>query len=47
MKGENLFAVSRRAGHADAAFTMNRYGHRALDDQSVAAHVMDEFLIRE
>ena len=47
MKGENIFAVSRRAGHSDAAFTMNRYGHRALDDQSVAAHVMDEFLIRE
>ena len=44
MKGENIFAVSRRAGHADASFTMNEYGHRMLDQQSIAASVMDEFL---
>ena len=42
--GENMFTVSRRAGHASVAFTMDRYGHVLRESQGIAKGVMDAYL---
>ena len=39
--GVEIFTVSRRLGHSDTAFTMNRYGHLVPGMQRTAAHALD------
>ena len=39
--GVEIFTVSRRRGHSDAAFTMNRYGHLVPGMQGTAAQALD------
>jgi integrase len=40
----DIYAVSRRLGHADAAFTMNVYGHLLKGMQVTAAGAMDHLI---
>ena len=42
--GANLFAVSRRLGHASAAFTMDTCGHMLPGMQRAAAGALDHML---
>jgi len=42
--GADIYAVSRRLGHADAAFTMNVYGHLLKGMQATAAGAMDHLI---
>jgi len=46
MKGESIFVISRRLGHADATITMNLYSHLMKNQQSIAAAAMDEFILK-
>jgi len=39
--GVEIFTVSPRLGHSDAAFTMNRYGHLVPGMQGTAAQALD------
>ncbi len=42
--GADIFTVSRRLGHASAAFTMDVYGHLLKGQQRVAAEALDHLL---
>jgi integrase len=42
--GSEIYAVSRRLGHADAAFTMNVYGHLLKGMQATAAGAFDHLI---
>jgi integrase len=42
--GVDIFTVSRRLGHASAAFTMNVYGHLLKGQQRQAAEALDHLL---
>lgn len=44
MKGVDIFTVSRRLGHSNAAFTMNVYGHLLSGQQRAAAEALDHLL---
>ncbi|MCH8206329.1 MAG: tyrosine-type recombinase/integrase [Chloroflexi bacterium] len=44
--GVDVFTVSRRPGHASAAFTMDAYGHLLRGQQRVAAEALDNVLPR-
>ena len=39
-----MLTVSRRAGHASAAFTIDRYGHFLKESQGIAKGAMDAYL---
>ena len=45
-RGVDIFTVSRRLGHASAAFTMDVYGHLLKGQQEQAARALDEVLAR-
>lgn len=42
--GVDVFTVSRRLGHASAAFTMHTYGHLLKGQQLTAAEALDNVL---
>ena len=42
--GSDLMAISRRLGHADAGFTLRRYGHLLNDGQDQVSRSADDFL---
>ena len=42
--GIDVFTVSRRSGHASAAFTMDTYGHLLKGQQRAAAEALDYLL---
>jgi integrase len=42
--GADIYAVSRRLGHSDAAFTMNVYGHMLKGMQATAAGAFDHLI---
>jgi integrase len=42
--GVDLLTVSRRLGHASAAFTMDSYGHLVAGQQAAAAAAMDHLI---
>lgn len=44
MRGADVFTVSRRLGHASAAFTMDTYAHLFKGQQKVAARALDSLL---
>ena len=44
--GVDVFTVSRRLGHASAAFTMDVYGHLLKGQQEVAARALDGVFAR-
>lgn len=44
MRGADVFTVSRRLGHASAAFTMDTYAHLFKGQQKVAARALDNLL---
>lgn len=44
--GVDVFAVSRRLGHASAAFTMDTYAHLLKGQQREAAEALDHLLAR-
>ncbi|MCC6387465.1 MAG: site-specific integrase [Dehalococcoidia bacterium] len=44
LHGVDIFTVSRRLGHASAAFTMNVYGHLLKGQQKTAAEALDHLL---
>ncbi|MCZ2109418.1 MAG: site-specific integrase [Dehalococcoidia bacterium] len=46
MRGADVFTVSRRLGHASAAFTMDTYAHLFKGQQKVAAQALDGLLRR-
>lgn len=41
----DVFSVSRRLGHASAAFTMDVYGHLLRGQQHQAAEALDHLLV--
>lgn len=43
-RGVDIFSVSRRLGHASAAFTMDVYGHMLNGQQSEAARALDHLI---
>lgn len=43
--GADIFTVSRRLGHASAAFTMDVYGHLLQGQQQTAAAALDHLLV--
>ena len=45
-QGADIFTVSRRLGHASAAFTMDVYAHLLKGQQAVAAEAMDALIKR-
>jgi integrase len=45
-QGADIFTVSRRLGHASAAFTMDVYAHLLRGQQTVAAEAMDTLIRR-
>ena len=42
--GVDIYTVSRRLGHASAAFTMDKYGHLLAGQQRQAAEALDHLL---
>jgi integrase len=44
LHGADIFTVSRRLGHASAAFTMDTYAHLLKGQQKVAAEALDHLL---
>ena len=44
LRGADVFTVSRRLGHASAAFTMDTYAHLLKGQQKVAAQALDGLL---
>ena len=45
-QGADVFTVSRRLGHASAAFTMDVYAHLLKGQQTVAAEAMDALIAK-
>ena len=44
MAGADIYSVSRRLGHASAAFTLNVYGHLMKGMQRQAAEAVDHLI---
>ena len=45
-RGMGIFTVSRRLGHASAAFTMDTYAHLLKGQQRQAAEALDDLLVQ-
>ena len=44
LRGADIFTVSRRLGHASAAFTMDTYAHLLKGQQEVVKHILDDLV---